>query len=105
MSCHGLEYSLSDCDVEDMTLNCTHAQDVALVCNDDRFVYPVRLTNGTSFSNGRVEIYQPNGQWGTICDLGWTFSDVNVVCKQLGFSGILSTSDAIMEGGGGGVRW
>ena len=44
----------------------------------------VRLADGPSSNEGRVEIYY-DGQWGTLCDDSWNYRDANVVCKQLGY--------------------
>ena len=45
----------------------------------------VRLTRGSYSNEGLVEVYC-NGQWGTVCDDGFSSTDANTVCKQLGYS-------------------
>ena len=47
----------------------------------------VRLVNGSSALEGRVEVCI-NGVWGTICGLYWNQNNTKVVCRQLGLSGM-----------------
>ena len=55
-------------------------------------VVQIRLVDGmTSTRNdatrdGRVEVFS-NGEWGTICNVGFDMQDANVICRQLGFPG------------------
>eukprot|EP00057_Strongylocentrotus_purpuratus_P013293 XP_011667767.1 PREDICTED: mucin-2-like [Strongylocentrotus purpuratus] len=50
----------------------------------------VRLVDGSSTLEGRVEVYYDN-VWGTICNRGWDSTDSGVVCRQLGFQVSLSS--------------
>jgi hypothetical protein len=44
----------------------------------------IRLVNGTTLYNGRVELLY-NGVWGTMCDDGAGVADAVVACRQLGY--------------------
>ncbi|XP_070567325.1 scavenger receptor cysteine-rich domain superfamily protein-like [Ptychodera flava] len=43
-----------------------------------------RLADGMSHHEGRLEVFD-NGEYGTVCSIGWDDVDANVVCKELGF--------------------
>ena len=50
--------------------------------------YGVRLRGTTDKNRGRVEIYHPSYGWSTACDDTWDTNDGQVVCRQLGYSGV-----------------
>ncbi|XP_019862092.1 PREDICTED: uncharacterized protein LOC109590634, partial [Amphimedon queenslandica] len=47
----------------------------------------LQLVNGNRTNIGRLEICI-NNEWGTVCDDGWTHTNAEVICRQLGYSTI-----------------
>lgn len=62
------------------------------LCNDT----DLRLVGGVNEREGRIEICF-NETWGTVCSNGWTSSDANVACRQLGFSKIGNHYEVIVS--------
>ena len=63
----------------------------------------VRLVNGSTEQEGRVEIYH-DGEWGTVCDDRFVDDDAMVVCRQLGYTGGQARLRAAF-GAGTGTIW
>ncbi|ERE87009.1 neurotrypsin [Cricetulus griseus] len=93
ISCSGKESSFIQCSRRQWGRHdCSHREDVGLTCYPDSDGhrlspgFPIRLMDGENKKEGRVEVFV-NGQWGTICDDGWTDKDAAVICRQLGYKG------------------
>ncbi|KAM4636906.1 neurotrypsin-like [Discoglossus pictus] len=92
--CTGKEHSLVECAHSAWGQHdCSHSEDVGVRCLKDTndivdipYGPPVRLMDGESTKEGRVEVFL-NGEWGSVCDDGWTDNDAVVVCRQLGHRG------------------
>uniref|UniRef100_A0A8D0HJC5 Soluble scavenger receptor cysteine-rich domain-containing protein SSC5D n=1 Tax=Sphenodon punctatus TaxID=8508 RepID=A0A8D0HJC5_SPHPU len=64
--------------------NCNHGKDAGVVCSGSALlnVAQVRLVNGSSACDGRIEVFHSK-QWGTVCDDGWGLEEAQVVCREL----------------------
>ena len=59
-----------------------------IISADDCGDGDIRLVNGESNMEGRVEICSYR-RWGTMCGSQWTDNHTAVVCRYLGFSDII----------------
>ena len=72
----------------------------------------IRLADGTSPNEGRVEIFlktehagEQIGEWGTICDDQWDLKDAAVICRMLNYTGALAAPLSGAYGEGSGTIW
>eukprot|EP00058_Branchiostoma_floridae_P016456 XP_002601944.1 hypothetical protein BRAFLDRAFT_86428 [Branchiostoma floridae] len=79
--------------------NCGHEEDAGVVCNQS-----IRLVGGSEDHDGRVEVFY-DGQWGTVCDDGWSLDDAEVACRQLGFPVAERETSEASFGQGTGPIW
>ena len=64
----------------------------------------VRLVNGPTKYEGRVEVYH-NGVWGTVCDHHWDLVDAQVVCSELDYGHATDAIHSASYGRGIGEIW
>ncbi|XP_078420597.1 scavenger receptor cysteine-rich type 1 protein M130-like [Cetorhinus maximus] len=103
IECVGKELRLSDCPVSSWGhQRCTHRNDAGVICSDAE--WQMRLANGESVCDGRVEVYY-GGLWGRVIDTEWNFNDADVVCRQLNCGSAISVYNHSKFGKGAGPLW
>ena len=54
----------------------------------ERIAQAIRLVNGSTFREGRLEVFVA-GRWGSVCSNGFTQREGDVACRHLGLTGAL----------------
>ena len=75
---------MSSLDIKNVLISYVHISYI-IIANDSCDNGSVRLVNGTTMSDGIVEVCL-NSVWGNIISYGWNSPDAEVVCRQLGLS-------------------
>ena len=98
LTCKGTEHSIRDCKGEFKPQGLTrykHDDDVGLSCgSDDSPAIDTRVRIQDGGPAGRLEVYVMeqtpeyglHGQWGTVCNDGFTTAAAMVACKEMGFA-------------------
>ena len=82
----------------------THTHTHTYIYTCIMLLYVVRLVDGPSNHEGRVEVYH-NGVWGTVCDDGWDWNNAQVVCSELDLGYAVSAIPGAFYGQGSGQIW
>uniref|UniRef100_G3UR43 Soluble scavenger receptor cysteine-rich domain-containing protein SSC5D n=1 Tax=Meleagris gallopavo TaxID=9103 RepID=G3UR43_MELGA len=107
VNCTGTEESIFDCEASAWGVNnCYHGEDAGVLCSDSgvSISMELRLVNGSTRCNGRVEVFH-NDTWAALCDDGWGMSEAQVVCRQLGCGEALLAPVGSHFGQGSGQMW
>ncbi|XP_071486165.1 scavenger receptor cysteine-rich domain superfamily protein-like [Diadema antillarum] len=86
--CNGNETELTDCEHRGWGIeDCIHYEDAGVRCYVEQNEGDVRLADGPTSRDGRLEIYH-NNEWGTVCSTTWGPEEAEVTCRQLGNDGV-----------------
>ncbi|XP_036431278.1 scavenger receptor cysteine-rich type 1 protein M130-like [Colossoma macropomum] len=100
LKCRGNESQIYFCPTSS-SHNCTHDNDVGLVCAGHT---QARLVNSLDSCSGRVEL-QYLSEWGTVCDVSWDRRAARVLCGQLKCGSAVAVLGSDWFGEGSGQIW
>ncbi|GAB1603362.1 scavenger receptor cysteine-rich type 1 protein M130-like, partial [Argonauta hians] len=97
VDCIGSELSIAECNRSEWrSHHQIYNERVGAQCRN----ISVRLKDGESPGNGRVEVFF-NGEWGTVCDDNWNNNNALVICRMLGYSNAAAYGKAHFGAGTG----
>uniref|UniRef100_A0A4W4DT54 SRCR domain-containing protein n=1 Tax=Electrophorus electricus TaxID=8005 RepID=A0A4W4DT54_ELEEL len=101
LQCRGNESEISLCPTSSVKQNCSHYNDVGLICSGHT---AVRLLNGWDYCSGRVELLYLS-DWGSVCGASWDMKAASVLCGQLKCGSAVALLAADWFGEGSGHIW
>ncbi|XP_078583008.1 uncharacterized protein LOC144865859 [Branchiostoma floridae x Branchiostoma japonicum] len=104
VACRGNETDLGDCPADSWgRSDCSHKEDVGVVCAGDA---ALRLVGSSVPWKGRLQV-RPWGalEWGAVCNTGWTEAEAGFVCRQMGYTGGVTSSGQADIGEGSENIW
>ncbi|XP_078584191.1 scavenger receptor cysteine-rich type 1 protein M130-like [Branchiostoma floridae x Branchiostoma japonicum] len=104
VSCRGNETDLGDCPADSWgRSDCSHKEDAGVVSAGDA---ALRLVGSRVPWKGRLQI-RPWGalEWGAVCNTGWTEAEAGFVCRQMGYTGGVTSSGQADIGEGSEIIW
>ncbi|XP_071504918.1 neurotrypsin-like [Diadema antillarum] len=98
VDCTGSETELLGCDVtfsDTGNSSCTHGEDVGVDCytllsDPSAGEGDTRLVDGENSWEGRLQVFHDR-KWGTVCNDSRSYENALVVCRQLGYAGVVSS--------------
>jgi len=77
---------LKECKLSNETNGCTHREDAGVRCRRPKVNHKlqIKLVGGKTDSEGRVDFLDGKGEWSGICGIGFSRTEGEVVCRQLG---------------------
>ncbi|XP_048460501.1 scavenger receptor cysteine-rich type 1 protein M130-like [Rhincodon typus] len=91
-------------DVNECIGNEMHLRDCPVSSWGHREDWQMRLGNGETMCDGRVEVYY-GGIWGRVTDTQWNYNDADVVCRQLNCGSAIRVYNHSKFGKGTGPSW
>ncbi|KAM9468383.1 scavenger receptor cysteine-rich type 1 protein M130-like [Clarias gariepinus] len=101
LQCRGNESEIAFCPTSSQHSDCSHDNDVGLICSAHT---KAQLVNGLDSCSGRVEL-QYLSDWGTVCTINWDMRAADVLCAQLNCGSAVDVVGMDWFGEGKGHIW